>query len=204
MCVFNWRQMATNDQNRTESCASPIDMNDFEKRTCPFCAETIEAKAKICPRCHLWLTFKSLRHPVVSLFVHLVPMIIFLGALMFAFCSILSEFQNPKPYYSEFPNSLRILDSRMNWAQTKDGLRIYVTGVLTNDSPIPWKDIEFDCRFFDANGVMIDADTRLGYFTILSHDDTAFRVAIVPTAPTNEYMSFKTLVGDARNMKSWF
>ena len=45
----------------------------------------------------------------------------------------------------------------MNWAQTKDGLRIYLTGILTNQSPVAWKDVEFECRFYDANGVMVDA-----------------------------------------------
>jgi hypothetical protein len=179
-------------------------MNDPEMRICPFCAEAIKVKARICPRCHQWLTLKSFRHPLVSLLVHVVPMAaiwITFGALIF---SSLERWQNPKPYYSEFPNSLKILESRMNWTQTPNGLCIYITGVLTNVSPVVWKDAEFDCRFFDNKGMMIDAATKSGHLDVLPFDDSAFRVAVIPTAQTNEYASFKIFVSNARNTKSLF
>lgn len=126
---------------------------------------------------------------------------IVLGATAFSKPELL---QNPRPNYSEFPNSLKILESPMNWAITENGLRIYLTGVLTNTGPVSWNDVKFDCRFFDSHGVMLDADARQGYVTILPHDDTAFRVAIIPTAPTNAYSSFKIFVGSASNASSWF
>jgi len=179
-------------------------MNDPEKRICPFCVESIEAKAKVCPRCHQWLTLKSFRHPLVMMLAHVVPMTavwIVFAALMF---SSIDRLQNPKPYYSEFPNSLKVLESQMNWAQTKDGLRIYITGVLTNASPVGWKDTELDCRFFDSHGAMIDASVGRNYGTVLSCDDEAFRVAITPIAPTNDYASFRIFVGNARNTKGWY
>ena len=174
-------------------------MNDPEKRTCPFCAEVIKAEAKLCPRCHQWLTLKSFRHPLVMLLVHVVPLaVLWVGGAIFTF-SLLDSFQNPKPYYSEFPNSLKIIESRMNWVQTEKGLRIYITGVLTNTSPVTWKEAEFNCRFFDSHGVMLDADTGHGYVAILPYDDTAFRISIIPIARTNDYTSFKISVGNARN-----
>ncbi|MFZ1073408.1 MAG: FxLYD domain-containing protein [Verrucomicrobiia bacterium] len=176
-------------------------MNDPEKRICPFCAEAIEVKAKLCPRCHQWLTLKSFRHPLVMMLIHIVPLTIVwvvFGLLIF---SMTARLQNPRPFYSEFPGALKILESRMNWAQTDHGLRIYIAGVLTNNSPESWRSAEFDCRFFNANGVMIDADTRSGYTDVLAHDESAFRVSIIPTAPTNEYVSFKISVGNARNAK---
>jgi hypothetical protein len=126
---------------------------------------------------------------------------IMLGTLAF---SKLDSLQNPKPFYSEFPNSINILASHMNFVQTENGSRIYLTGLLTNSSPVAWKSIEFDCRFFDAHGVMLDAGTGGSYATVQSFDEAAFRVAIIPLAPTNEYASFKIRVGSARNAKSWF
>ena len=174
-------------------------MNDPEKRTCPFCTEVIKAKAKLCPHCHQWLTLKSFRHPLVMTLTHAVPfLVIWVGSTVVMF-SFLDRLQNPKPYYSEFPDSLKVVDSRMNWAQTRDGLRIFITGVLTNTSPVTWREAEFDCRFFDFHGVMLDADTGHSYATILPHDDTAFRVSLIPTAPTNSYVSFRISVGNARN-----
>ena len=179
-------------------------MNDPEKRTCPYCAEVIRPEAKVCPRCRQWLTYKSFRHPLVALLVHAVPMLaLCLGTTMAVFAKI-DDWQNPKPHYSEFPDALKIVESRMNWAQTPDGLYIYLTGVLTNTSPVQWKNVEFDCRFFDAHGAMVDAGNGRGRFTIGARDDSAFRVSIGPTAPTNDYVSFKIAVSDARNAKSAF
>ena len=179
-------------------------MNDPEKRTCPFCAEIIKAEAKICPRCHQWLTLKSFRHPLVMMLTHVVPMLVlWVGSTVLMF-SFLDRLQNPKPYYSEFPGSLKIIESRMNWAQTSTGLRIYVAGVLTNSSSVAWRDAEFDCRFFNADGIMIDADTGRGHIDVCPYDESAFRVAIVPTALTNDYASFKISVGNAKSARGLF
>lgn len=179
-------------------------MNDPEKRICRFCAEVIKAEAKLCPHCRQWLTLKSFRHPVVMILTHAIPSLGILVAMMMALFSFSEAYQNPRPYYSEFPDSLKAGESRMNWVQTSDGLHIFITGVLINTSPITWKDIEFDCRFFDAQGVMVDAGTGYVHFTIRPNDDTAFRVSLVPVAPTNSYDSFKISVGNARNAKGWF
>ena len=179
-------------------------MSDPEKRICPFCAEAINLKAKLCPRCRQWLTWRSFRHPVVMVLFHLVPLTIIWAGWGILLLSMLSSFQNPKPYYSEFPNSLKILESRMNWVKTENGLCIYITGILTNTSQVTWNGTEFDCRFFDSHGLMIDAGTGRGYFTVPPAEDAAFRVGINPTAPTNEYASFKIFVSNARNAKGWF
>ncbi len=126
-------------------------------------------------------------------------MVILWVGFMVVMFSFLDRLQNPKPYYSEFPDSLKVMESHMNWTQTRDGLRIYITGVLTNKSPVTWRETEFDCRFFDSHGVMLDADTGHSYAAILPHDDMAFRVSLIPTAPTNGYVSFRISVGNARN-----
>jgi hypothetical protein len=179
-------------------------MNYPEKRTCPFCAEGIKAEAKLCPHCRQWLTLRSFRHPVISTLAFGIPGLVFLLSMFWVLFSACERLANPKPYYSEFPESLKVLESRMNWAQTSNGLRIYLAGVLTNTSPIAWRAEEYDCRFFDAHGVMVDASTGYGRCTVGPHDDAAFRVSIEPTALTNNYSSFTISVSHARNTKSWF
>jgi hypothetical protein len=116
---------------------------------------------------------------------------------------------NPPPYYDELLGSIKIVDSRMNWVEKekepsgRENL-IYITGVITNQSPVAWRHIEFECRFFDTNGTMIDAANGFTYFTIQPNDSSAFRVSVAPTAPTNQYASFKVSATTARNVKGWF
>ena len=111
---------------------------------------------------------------------------------------------DPKPHYSSLLGSLQVVESRMNWAQTHDGLRIFVTGIITNRSQVVWRDIEFECRFFDANGAMIDAANPHSYLTIQASDSSAFRATVVPGRSTNDYASHRISVSTARNAKAWF
>ena len=116
----------------------------------------------------------------------------------------LDRIQNPKPDYAAFLNLLRVTEARMNWAETSSGLRIYITGILTNRSEFAWRDIELECRFFDTNGQLLDAAHPHVALTIRPHDDTAFRVVVTPGHATNDYASFRLSVSTARNTKSLF
>jgi hypothetical protein len=111
---------------------------------------------------------------------------------------------NPPPYYTSFPDAVRVIESRINWVATDKEPRIYVTGIITNQSPIAWKDVEFECRFYDTNGVMVDAYNRRSDLTIKSNDDSAFRVSVVPSRPAKDYASHKLSVSTARNDKAPF
>jgi predicted nucleic acid-binding Zn ribbon protein len=173
-------------------------------RTCPFCAETISAAAKLCPRCRQWLSWHSLRNPAVSASVMGCTVLVCFFVMVWAILRTLDHAFNPPPYYTEFPNALQILESRMNWVSTKDGPRIYVTGTLTNQSPLAWTSLEFDCRFFDAQGRMVDAANARGGLTIRSNDDSAFRAVVLPATDSNEYRAFKISVSTARNTKGRF
>jgi hypothetical protein len=115
-----------------------------------------------------------------------------------------SRFWSSPPYYTDSPDALQVLEPRINWVQTKDGLRIYMTGILTNTSPTNWTGVELECRFFDAAGTMVDAANPLVNVTIRAHDDSAFRAAIVPSVSSNEYQSFTISVSTARNTRSPF
>lgn len=179
-------------------------MNVEAKKTCPFCSEAIPLAAKVCPRCRQWLSLRSTRHPLVATLIAGLPTVAFFLLMAVAATRAIERFGNPQPHYTDFVGSIQILESRMNWARTSSGLRIYITGLLTNQSEHAWKDIEFDCRFFDQNGLMIDAANGWGRLMILPRDDSAFRTSIEPTRATNEYASFKVSVNSARNIKAWF
>jgi len=51
----------------------------------------------------------------------------------------------PKAALLVIARSLQVVESRMNWVQTRDGLRIFVTGIITNRSQVAWRGVEFEC-----------------------------------------------------------
>jgi predicted nucleic acid-binding Zn ribbon protein len=173
-------------------------------RTCPFCAESIKREAKVCPRCRQWLTLRSIRNPAITVWVYGLPHLVIYALLGMLILTALNRFQNPKPDYTAFVNSLRVMESRMNWAETSNGLRLYITGILTNQSGFAWRDIELECRFFDARGQLVDAAHPHAGVTIQPHDDTAFRAVVTPSHATNDYASFRISVSTARYTKSLF
>lgn len=179
-------------------------MSDPSARTCPFCAETISAAAKVCPHCQQWLALRSLRHPLIQTLLYVVPFLMFWAGIRLVIIAHIEKLTNPKPFYSEFADSLRVREARMRFVETYRGPRIWIVGMVTNTSPIAWRSAEFDCRFYDAAGTLVDAGTGTGLFTILPHSDAAFRISLEPIAPTNAYGSFSVSVSYARNAKGWF
>jgi len=169
-------------------------------KTCRYCAERIPAAAKLCPRCRQWLTFLSFRNPLIYFLFIAGPMLAIMGLLFYRG----EQFLNPPPYYSDFKGSLQILKSNMNWVESSDGALLFVTGILTNQSQVVWKEPEFECRFFNPKGELIDAATRSSYFTILPGADSAFRVSVKPAVRSNDYASFRISIGNARNGRSVF
>ncbi len=178
--------------------------NTPDRQTCPYCAETIKREAKVCPRCRQWLTLRSLRNPVIGAWVYGLPHLVVSAVLVVVLLKGLDRLLDPKPDYSSNIHSIEVNGSRMNWAETSSGTRIYITGMLTNRSEFAWRDVELECRFLDAQGKLIDAAHPHVGLTIQPHDDTAFRASVSPGSATNDYVSFRVSVSAARNTKGLF
>ena len=171
---------------------------------CRYCTEAIRARAKVCPHCRQWLSLLSFRHPVVGPAVLLLPVIALMVVIALAGATRLDQVWHPSPFYTAFPGSLRVVESRVSWVEATNGPRLYVTGLLTNQSPVAWKDVEFECRYFNAGGEMVDASNSRGYFTIQPDDDRAFRLVVIPARSSNEYVTHRLAVSTARNIKAVF
>lgn len=179
-------------------------LDAWNSRECPFCAETIRREPKVCPRCRQWLTWRSIHNPVISIWVYGLPHLAILALLGVFMLTSLNRILNPKPDYMEFPDALRVIQSQMIMVETSNRPRIYITGILTNQSEVAWRDIEVECRFFDAAGRLLDAGHPHVALTIQPHDDSAFRTGVSPAHPTNVYASFSISVCAARNTKGMF
>ena len=172
--------------------------HDGSRRSCPYCGETIKSVAKICPRCRQWLTFLSWRNPAVFLFSVIVTTLVV--GLMLA--SHIERIWDPKPHYDKAANALRVVESRTTWWQTKSDRRIQLTGIITNETDVPWRAIELECRFFDTNGVLIDVAHPLLHQTLQPKDDAAFSALVFAARPTNTYARHAVTVISARNDKN--
>ena len=84
-------------------------MHEESSRICPFCAETIQTRAKVCPRCRQWLSMRSLRHPLTAVLVTGVPHLALYFVLIWAAMSIVGRLFDPRPHYSKVPGALQVL-----------------------------------------------------------------------------------------------
>lgn len=173
-------------------------------KVCPLCAEAIPAAAKVCPRCRQWLTLRSFRHPFTWALVVGIPTAVVPALFFFLMISRVEGIFNPRPLYAEMPDSLSVAESRMLWVETTNGPRIYVIGMLTNQSMAAWKDVELQCRFYGTNGTLIDAAYPLARLTILPSSDAAFRGTIAPGRPRQDYHTLSVTVSSARNARAAF
>lgn len=179
-------------------------MNADNLKVCPFCKETIQAAAKLCPRCRQWLSLRSFRHPLVAACTALLAAFLILGPFLALAKRSFERFENPPPYYADFTNPIQVIESRINWVEREKEPWLFVIGVITNQSPVAWRNLEFECRFYDANGVMVDAQNAEGRLTIQPNDDRAFRVSVTPGRPRQDYVSHTISVSNARNTKTLF
>jgi len=174
-------------------------MMNEETKTCPACAEQIKRAAKICPRCRQWQRIWSIRSPVIWCSA-LVAGIVAIGVCLFIF---FERIINPGPDFSSFRGQIVVTGSKVRLQQTERDRSAVVVGFVTNQSAFAWKDMEFECRFFDTKGELIDARTHIARMTILGHDETAFRTEIKLIRPLDEYVSHQVVVRSARNAKAF-
>jgi hypothetical protein len=130
-----------------------MDAERFEK-TCRFCREPIDAQAKRCPHCCMPQTrWVWSMHPAVWL----VFMFALLALLVGMMLNVRHAFVRGREF-TAYEGKLVALDSLMDTRQKDGGSFIHVSGKLQNNSRVAWKDIETECRFFDAEGKLIDVD----------------------------------------------
>src|SRR3974390_1967691 len=146
-------------------------MKGNTSKICPYCAEQINATAKACPHCRLWLSPFSLRN--VSFFG--VVAIFCLAAMTIGMMVKLNRMLDPGRDFGPYRGSLSIVESRMNLQDVEKESSVNVVTIITNKSEIAWKQIQLEIRFFDKTGTLVDARTFKDDTVVYPHSDTAFR-----------------------------
>ncbi len=174
-------------------------MNEEISRVCSYCAEPVKNAAKICPHCRQWLSVFSLRNPIVVSTFLIFFILIFAVALI---CSIQRLF-DPGIDFSPYRNDISIVESRMNFSNDEKDPMLYLVVLVTNKTDVAWRSIQFDARFFDKSGTLIDTcDYPVSSLVIPPHAESALRIKTHPTHPLLDYESFKISVRSARDAKA--
>lgn len=172
------------------------------KRICPYCAEEIQATAKVCPHCRNWLVFLSLKNPAVFL----ICFCFFFLVLIVGFLAFVRGMFNPGMDFSPYRDSISVVESRMNSQPDEygSGTVICVVVVLTNKCELSWKNPQLDLRFYNQSGTLIDANTYTGNGLIHPNGELALRVRIHPCRALSEYDSCKVFVRSAADWRRRF
>jgi hypothetical protein len=173
-----------------------------QTKTCPLCAETINAAAKVCPHCRHWQMRWSFQNPqIVGSLWGILGLCVWLTLLAY-----LNKIFGPKRDFAEYPDQIAVVSSQFSHRTVGSNLMVTVVGVLTNRSNCSWEDVGFETRFFDRDGKLIDAVVQTGdfqRFAILKHSEEAFRVEGRATRPPEAYASHKVTVRWAKDADAW-
>ncbi|HEY3760486.1 MAG TPA: FxLYD domain-containing protein [Verrucomicrobiae bacterium] len=172
-------------------------------KTCPLCAEPVNAAAKVCPHCRHWLKKWSIPSPYFSGIVAMTVWILAMVALM----AFMEKAFGPKTDFAEYHDQISVLNSQFSQQMRESNLWNTVVGTLTNSSKASWKDVEVEAQFFNKSGTMIDAitvkDNYIG-IVILPHGEAAFKIDGRAVCPAIDYATNKLYVRWAKDANSLF
>ena len=172
-------------------------------KTCQYCFEEIDERAKRCPHC------ASAQHwlysPVGGLVVWQMPFLaIILGFGLFGYITFKSIFGKGEDF-AQYADKIEVTQTHMFIGEDWEGKReAVVVGVIRNNSEVPWTWLNIEVQFFNAEGRMIDTEIAdSGMFSaVLPQEERAFKAKTTVSQPEEEYVSFKVFVRDAGDARA--
>jgi len=175
---------------------------DAETKTCPLCAETIKAVAKVCPHCRHWQKRWSLENPQVWG----IMVIVFYLAAMGVLGAVVEKAFGAKRDFSPYQSEISVLSSVISHRTSGTNHYVNVVGVVTNRSELAWEDVNLEARCFDAAGKLIDVISGKGDYggvPILAHAEAAFKIETRAAQPLTEYATHKVFITWGKDASAW-
>ena len=161
-----------------------------ERKPCRYCAEQIRPEARLCPFCGSTLRnaiYLSLDFPAT-----VVTVLTALATLWFVQKHLIS-----KRDFSKYRDQLVVLHSSL-LPTTKKGIPLEMVGIVTNRTTHAWDEMNFEVRFYDAKGEMVDSLESRGFFTLQSHSDHSFKLSLDRFVMRTNYISHRVFVCGAK------
>jgi hypothetical protein len=163
-----------------------------QTKVCPLCAETIKAAAMICPFCRS----KQTRHALLRqelLIAGPVTVLIILAVFAISWFVPDEEGAGGRSFVGH-RSDLVVLNTLLDRAGSKPGF--WMTGVVTNEGEYSWRVNEFEVRFLDQQGNLLDVrhPDVTDSFVVQSRQEHGFRVALGGLAFTNKNVTHQVRV----------
>jgi len=174
-------------------------MDSQTLRECRTCYQQIDIRARRCPFCHQWQTRWTAIcfHPAIAV----LPFFLF---ILLAGLMQRSLFACGEPF-DAFRDQVQIVASHVPFGRTDCGPTLVVLGTIKNATDIAWKDLQWELRFFDQEGKLIDtAQSNAFSFLSPARSDTPFKVSLKREFPAEAYASHALRLVAARDAKTWF
>ena len=145
-----------------------------DTKTCPLCAETIKAPAKVCPFCQSRQGRFALWKQDFGL---LIAVLIMMGSALAPIIWLARHAERGRSFVGHQADLL-VLGPSLDRAQKGD--QIWLAGYITNKGFYPWRLHELEVRFLREDGSLLDArhPDLSPSFVVEPQHENAFRVGL--------------------------
>jgi hypothetical protein len=173
-----------------------------ETKICPFCAETIKAAAKKCPRCCSKLKGEG------SWFLAMLqfgPVVLLLYGPILLGSWWLGGLNRPGRDFGPYRDKILISETAIHFGHLSNTNTVSTVGFLRNDSPYSWKALQLEIQYFDKEGKLVDSATEtLPNQELPSGMTEAFRIRSPAAFDEISYATNKVFVRAAKDARKLF